>query len=695
MLCANLTAQLSKFEVEELKESNYYSEALTAILKKKKELTAGDYAELGVLAYNIHDYKKSNEFFSHVGSDFTMTQEQKKVYFEILRITEQYDKSKSNIPVALSADNSVVSNFVNFPLGNTKVDENITLEKSTINFGRTFMGMAIDNNNFLLTKSISNKSKVRDLYQYNFDGTDILAGEKKIKSAEDDFIYRANPTFFTSNEYIYTKSIVDYKTYKVKKADKKVKNNLLKLFKYNKETEKEEALVAFNSDQTNSVTPFYWKEENILFYSVSNAENENYDIFYSKNNEGSWGAPVKLSGINTRFNEVYPFVYNGNLYFSSRGHKNYGGLDLFSIPIKIEGGSVVLQGTPQNMGKPINSSYDDFSLTYTSDSTGYFASNREGVEGADELYKFIARNPIKNLLVKIKDTEGFVVNEATLNLYELDENGNKSLIGTYSPDDQGELQLPMAGSTNYGVEVTGEDYFPNNFMLNGNDITDEPKTVLLREVLVVGKIEDDITNLPLKGTEVGIYELKNGEYVLVETLTSDENGKWEYPFNRNKEYKVNFEKRDYKPTTFYIPTNKDKNRGDILTKLSSIKSEPLLKKDDVVQLQNITFDFGSAELTAESIKILDNVVRYLKSNPDVKIELSAHTDCESGYLFNMRLSNRRAKSAYNYIVSKGIKANRMTRRGYGEKYILNGCLEPGQCSKEKNRENRRVEIKIK
>ena len=84
----------------------------------------------------------------------------------------------------------------------------------------------------------------------------------------------------------------------------------------------------------------------------------------------------------------------------------------------------------------------------------------------------------------------------------------------------------------------------------------------------------------------------------------------------------------------------------------------------------------------------------LSENPTIKIELSAHTDSRGSNRYNERLSNQRAASAKQYLVARGIAANRITAVGYGENQLLNECRDKVKCEDKQHAENRRLEIKV-
>ena len=114
-----------------------------------------------------------------------------------------------------------------------------------------------------------------------------------------------------------------------------------------------------------------------------------------------------------------------------------------------------------------------------------------------------------------------------------------------------------------------------------------------------------------------------------------------------------------------------------------------LKKDVSIVLQNIEFDFDSHTLKAGSMSELEKVLRLLQENPALKIELSAHTDSDGSDSYNQRLSERRAQSAVDWLLSKNIILDRLKAKGYGE----SSPLLPND-SDENKAKNRRVEFKI-
>ncbi|MBS4012862.1 MAG: OmpA family protein [Bacteroidetes bacterium] len=116
--------------------------------------------------------------------------------------------------------------------------------------------------------------------------------------------------------------------------------------------------------------------------------------------------------------------------------------------------------------------------------------------------------------------------------------------------------------------------------------------------------------------------------------------------------------------------------------------------ESIIELEDIFFDHNSADLTRESMRKLDELVKSLKDFPELRIMLMSHTDSRGTSSYNLRLSKQRAESVKTYLVSKGIQANRLEAVGYGDTMIRNECVSGVNCSEEKHQENRRTEFKI-
>jgi peptidoglycan-associated lipoprotein len=270
--------------------------------------------------------------------------------------------------------------------------------------------------------------------------------------------------------------------------------------------------------------------------------------------------------INTAGDEMFPYMRNDStLYFSSDGHVGMGGLDIYKAYYNKER----KQWSIENMKFPINSSSDDFGITFEGEKeSGFFSSNRGDAKGSDHIYSF-----------------------------------------TY----------PVITTIAEGYIVDTDDEFITNATIR-----------------VVGK---DGTNMRFPGKNDGTYKMDVSQGVDYVFLASAKDH-----LNARMSLKTIAMKKD---STYLVDF--------ILT--------PINKP---VVLENIFYDFDKATLRPESKEELDGLIELLSVNPNVTIELSAHTDRKGSDEYNIKLSQRRAESVVNYLIAGGIAKERLSAVGKGK-----------------------------
>ncbi len=235
-----------------------------------------------------------------------------------------------------------------------------------------------------------------------------------------------------------------------------------------------------------------------------------------------------------------------------------------------------------------------------------------------------------------------------------------------------------------------------------------------------GKLIDKDSKV-LPGTKV---YLLNDKGEVVETAVTDANGKFEFKkLNSDKNYLISLGADD--PTLagydrlFITDLSGKVKRELIRDKLKGFKYH-LLKSDhtemaelyvddpwlEVLEMKNkklkealtiiekVYYSLGDYKFDDNGRLVLDKVIGILKSDPNLKIELSSHTDSRAADAFNLTLSQKRAKTAVDYMVSKGIDKKRLIAIGYGETQLKNKCGNDVECTEEEHAENRRTEFKI-
>jgi outer membrane protein OmpA-like peptidoglycan-associated protein len=172
--------------------------------------------------------------------------------------------------------------------------------------------------------------------------------------------------------------------------------------------------------------------------------------------------------------------------------------------------------------------------------------------------------------------------------------------------------------------------------------------------------------------------------------SSNVNGKFYFPLEKDVKYTLLVRRSGYLPDSLKLNTEGITESDTLQVSLGL----PPLLKGKTIRLDNIFFDLGKDNIRKDAAKVLDELELLLRENPSIQIELSSHTDSRGKDLFNLALSQRRAQSSVNYLVSKGIARNRMIAKGYGKTKLINKCTSTSTCSEEEHQKNRRVEVTI-
>ncbi len=199
-----------------------------------------------------------------------------------------------------------------------------------------------------------------------------------------------------------------------------------------------------------------------------------------------------------------------------------------------------------------------------------------------------------------------------------------------------------------------------------------------------------------KGTEAAAANVKttltNVNKDKIKTEESDKNGDFSYKLEPNTDYTIVGMKDGFPSNMVKVSTKGLSKSKTFNVQLElSIKS---LKVGSVMELKNIYYDLNKADIRPDAALVLDNLIRVLKENPTIKIELSSHTDSRSSDDYNLELSQRRADTAVKYLISQGIDEKRLIAKGYGESKLINKCANGIDCTEEEHQQNRRTEIKI-
>ena len=417
----------------------------------------------------------------------------------------------------------------------------------------------------------------------------------------------------------------------------------------------------------------------LYFASDMNGGYGGSDLYKSELLNGEWGEPVNLGPkINTAGDEMFPFVStDDNLYFSSNRNYGLGGLDVY----------VFNNNQVENLGAGVNSSMDDFAFNLDKDNKfGYLSSDRDS--NIDKIYNVTVNTIFGRLLISPMDIiKGIPISD--VDVY-LTESGSISVLKKLSLNDDGLYEIAIENNKDYVIGGNKKDYeLDGKIYLNTNNLASGE--VIEKDLNFNQTHYDILVKTVVKGTGeicplvTGIFnDPMTGEKI---AYTTDENGEALINIENNHTYDVTATKKGYLNLKELVHTD-----ASVLIELDLQMQE--IKKDVKFEIKNILYDLAKWDLRPESTVELDKLVVFLTVNDNIKVELSAHTDSRASSSYNQRLSQKRAQSCVDYLITKGVAKERIVAKGYGESQLLNKCKDGVECSEEEHQRNRRTEIKI-
>ncbi len=545
------------------------------------------------------------------------------------------------------------------------IGDRFTIENLSINTPNSEFGAAKIDSNLIYTASRKKTGVAKKLYRWNnqnyldiyshpinkIDQKDSLSKSLSpninTKMHEGSFaITKDRKTiYFTRNNFIKGK----------KKTDTKKVTNL-KIYKaewsgteWTNVTE-----LPFNDDEFSTEHPTLNKDETQLYFSSDRPGGYgSFDLYkISIRSDGLFGNPANLGAtINTDKKEQFPHLdQENNLYFASNGHPGFGLLDIFIA--KYSSGTFK---KPDNLGMPINSGYDDFSIALHSEKHGFFSSNRPSGKGSDDIYSFVETKPLL-----IEGCKQFIA--GTLTDQITDEpipNGIVRLV-----DDQENILREVL--TDEDATFKFEISCTSKFTLHGsgNGYQDNSRNI--------------ISTKERKKTFDGSIQLLSLKEIEKQKQFEEQKEK-ERKLVAEQKAKEQEEKRK---------KNKIKN---IIKKENAIVKE---KNRTMIKTEEIHFDYSLWYLRRESRERLEVVLEVMGKNPNMTIEIGSHTDIRGNANYNKDLSQKRADTVKKYLISKGIDKNRVIAIGYGESEPIVECKTENDCTEEDHEWNRRCEFVI-
>lgn len=423
--------------------------------------------------------------------------------------------------------------------------------------------------------------------------------------------------------------------------------------------------------------------------------------------DGVFGPPVNMGDeINTDGDEVYPFIHEkGVLFFASSGHPGLGGLDIFYTKLNAD----FSPGRIRNCGGSLNTSMDDYSLIMDiSMKRGFFASNRGGGKGSDDIYTFDVLKPFtfnKTIAGTVTDKEtGDPIPNAFVKL----TNTNNEIIGEVVTDATGGFTFDAEPNKDFDVAGSADNYKGSNKKVSTNTeadmVTVDLKLERMLAISIACLITDNKTGKPLDSVKIIINDKFTGNKLFEGYSNSD--GKWrevlpKTMMNTNISYVIKLNKQGYMEKTIewsYRIYKEEEIRMHEFMDFNMGMLEIGIDLGKLLGLKPIYYDRGKWNIKEESKIELDKIVAAMMIYRDIVIELDSHTDCRDAADKNLTLSQKRAESAVAYIVSRGIPQDRISARGMGETKLINGCACEGtvksDCSEADHAANRRTEFLV-
>lgn len=452
---------------------------------------------------------------------------------------------------------------------------------------------------------------------------------------------------------------------------------------------------------------------------------DNFDIFYSKiYTKGVWLIPLPVDEINTDLDELHPSTPSlGNIIYFHRKEvkKKYTNSEIiqYYLPQKFKPQpTITIEGKIFNQysKKPIEATIKVTDLNTSSfiilTKSDWLTGSYRVVLSKDQEYLFeyfkqgfsynyfdlnkiqadtslirkdIFLFPTVDLIINVLDEEIFEPLESDIIIF--DEEKKENISTKILQEEIGRYKIELPIGKKYMLYLNTENFISDTLPFN------------LDGIVQYNEFERDIELTPVKQEfEINVADLETDEALEVEIVITnlDKNeqiiakaeknseGKYVIKLRKGDTYEVNV--KSPKGYSFYNTTvnmESEKTTEKLDVKLKQLKAKTM------ITLNNITFETNSADLNETSFGELERVVKLMKDNPDIKIEISAHTDDIGTDRYNLKLSNKRAQSVIDYIVNNEIPSNRLIAKGYGESKPL------APNSNDENRaKNRRVELKV-
>lgn len=361
-----------------------------------------------------------------------------------------------------------------------------------------------------------------------------------------------------------------------------------------------------------------------------------------------WTNVVELPFNDDVFSTGHPSlsVDNKTLFFVSDREGGIGQTDIYAVEINGDGS----YGEPKNLGDKVNTEGREMFPFVAKDSTFYFSSDGHLNLGLLDVFK---SNIIKDSLsVSEPENIGAPFNSGYDDFaYFINSETQKGYVSSNRPDGKGSDDIYSFNITECKQEITGI-------------VTEHRTEIILADVTV---------------------QLIDETGKIIEEVVTAEDGAYTFEVDCNKTYTVLGTKPDYKEDQQTITTEKENEKVNTV----DLVLKPLILDSQII-INPIFFDYDKSNIRTDAQYELENIVDVLRKHPEMIIKIESHTDSRGRDKYNLKLSDRRAKSTREYIISRGIDPSRIeSARGFGETRLLNECGNGSKCSEQEHQVNRR------
>jgi len=395
----------------------------------------------------------------------------------------------------------------------------------------------------------------------------------------------------------------------------------------------------------------------------------NLKLFQGKLEEGEWKMAGSFRYNSNEYSVGHPSIDKTGtvLYFASDMPGGYGKSDLY-FSVNVNG----QWSKPFNLGPKVNTEGNEFFPFISNDGVMYFASDGHGGLGGQDIYFSVPEQGVFNTI----ENMGYPVN---------------------SPKDDFGLALDSTGM---------KGYFSSNRL--GGKGNDDLYFLKIKHVPVIirGVIRDRDTKDVLSDATISVIN-ESGNTIFSSITRND--GQFEFEVNKGQSYIINVTKEFYIENEKSVGTSKLRPNDEVFSEIfleqkpdDGVESGPAPKSMEtedgkplqIVDIEYINYSLDKTEINPDVALTLDKQIAMLKEFPDLELRIESHTDSRGSDEYNMLLSKRRAKAAFDYVVSKGIDPSRLIYQGYGETKLLNKCGNGVICTEEQHEVNRRTIVKV-